>query len=188
MVGPISNYVQQLFTTMRLTHLSLSCRQQAWAILNNVNYSCLRHLQLKNVHDKDLIPFWELLNSIQIDTLSLCPRENLPSAVAPLSRIALRHLWISGKRISENWLKTVFKSLNVSRLEILGYGYYNTIAADIVFRDLKGWRENAAPQLKVHIVSAAKPGTLLPSEVGRIVQHQDSKSVVCYRLLGFYCN
>ncbi|KFH72167.1 hypothetical protein MVEG_02458 [Podila verticillata NRRL 6337] len=192
MVGAISSDVQRSFTTMRLTHLSLRCRLQAWAVLNHVNYSFLRHLQLKNVYDKDLIPFWGLLeaegNSIQIDTLSLCPREDLPSGVASLSLIALRHLWISGSRISENWLRTVFKSLNVSRLEILGYGYYNTIAADVVFRDLKGWRENAAPQLKVHIVSSANPGTLLPNEVGRVVQHQESESAVCYKLLGFHCN
>ncbi|KAF9213394.1 hypothetical protein BGZ59_005444 [Podila verticillata] len=179
--NPVS--AKQLFPNLRLVQLSADCRGNAWKILNHVNYSSLRALQLKDVGDEDLHPLWCSFpvngGSNQIETLSLFPREPLISAVQQLSKIALRHLCITGSNCSKEWLGSVFQCLNMSRLEKLVYSINSN---DPTFRQLKGWPGSIPLQLKVHIFNSSKLDAVFPDEEQMLVHHADPEWAVCYDL------
>lgn len=185
MEGDTSLCAQRLFGNLRLIQLSVDCRGNAWDVLNHVNYSIIRALQLKDVGDKDLTPLWCSFpmngGSNQIETLSLFPRESLLSAVQQLSKIALRHLCITGSNCSTEWLGSVFQCLNMSRLEKLVYSINSN---DLTFRQLKGWPGSIPLQLKVHIFNTSKLDTFFPDEEQLLVHHADPEWVVCYDLFG----
>lgn len=185
MEGDIPVCAERLFPNLSLVQLSVDCRGNAWDILDHVNYSSIRALQLKDIGDEDLDPLWSSFpvngGSNQIETLSLFPREDLPSAVDQLSKIALRHLCITGSNCSKEWLGSVFQCLNMSRLEKLVYSINSN---DPTFRRLKGWPGSIPLQLKVHIFNSAKLDAVFPDEEQMLVHHADPEWAVCYDLFG----
>lgn len=170
---------------MGLTQLSVNCVKDAWSTLHYLDFSSLRSLHLDKCNDIDLDPIWRSFpengGSGQIESLSLNPVQNLPSAVYQLTRISLCSLWIYGKNVSIEWLKSLFQSLNVSRLTILGL---SNSWDDTVFSKLP---RAISPQLRVYVEKnfGLTELRLLPGEERLVVQLESRREFTRFDLLGF---
>ncbi|KAG0359348.1 hypothetical protein BG005_000958 [Podila minutissima] len=174
----VSAQALQCIGYMSLKHISIDCAKEEWVVVHHINFSSLRSLHLGNCSDFNLFPVWQSFpengGSCQIDTLSFSPMQDLPFAVSQLSQIKLHRLWIfRGPKLTSyslRWLKSLFRSLNLSQMKVLGYA---SPSESPIFRKLQGWPKDIPPQLKVYTYGWPPREDICPDEMNHIVTIKD---------------